>query len=155
MAPSPPKHSRNSSGGSGPGGGRSGSVQVLDRGSAERLAALFSALADPTRVRLLSLILDREMCVHELAAALQMTQSAVSHQLRIMRNLRLVRHRKQGRHAFYQLDDEHVRELFERASEHVAESGQQAGRRARQQAGRRARQQAGRRARPKPRRRGT
>jgi DNA-binding transcriptional ArsR family regulator len=96
---------------------------ALDRSSAERLAALFSALADPNRVRLISLILDKESCVHELASAVNMSQSAVSHQLRILRNLRIARNRKRGRHIYYRLDDDHVRELFLLALQHLSHSG--------------------------------
>ena len=91
----------------------------IDSASASRLAELFSALADSTRIRIISSIVDKEVCVHELCEKLNMTQSAISHQLRVLRDRRIVRHRKQGRHIFYQLDDEHIRELFQRAADHV------------------------------------
>jgi ArsR family transcriptional regulator len=60
-----------------------------------------------------------ELCVYDLAATLGMSQSAVSHQLRSLRELHLVRYRKEGRHVYYQLDDEHIRDLFQRGLEHV------------------------------------
>ena len=85
----------------------------------ERLAELFKALSDPTRVRIIARLADSEACVHELADELELGQSTVSHQLRLLRHLRIVRSRKNGRHVFYQLDDEHVRDLYERARAHL------------------------------------
>jgi ArsR family transcriptional regulator len=93
--------------------------QLLDRPSATRLAELFRALSDPTRVRILSALAVGELCVCDLAAALEMSQSAISHQLRLLRELRLVRRRKDGQMAFYALDDEHVSDLFRQSLEHV------------------------------------
>jgi len=93
---------------------------LVDDGTAARLAETFKALSDPTRVRIVSLLAASELCVCDLAAALGMSQSAVSHQLRTLRDLRLVRWRREGRQIFYTLDDEHVADLFRRALEHVA-----------------------------------
>jgi DNA-binding transcriptional ArsR family regulator len=76
-------------------------------------------LSDPTRVRIVSLLRGDELCVCDLAAALDMSQSAVSHQLRTLRDLRLVRWRRVGRQVFYTLDDAHVADLFQRGLEHV------------------------------------
>ena len=87
--------------------------------TATRLAQLFAALSDPTRVRLISALNGHELCVCDLAAVLGMTQSAVSHQLRLLRNLNLVRFRKEGRIVYYSLDDEHIQDLFERGLEHI------------------------------------
>jgi ArsR family transcriptional regulator len=86
----------------------------------ERLAELFKSLADPTRVRIIAQLAGGEACVHEIADALALGQSTVSHQLRLLRHLHIVRSRKNGRHVFYQLDDEHVRDLFERARAHLS-----------------------------------
>lgn len=86
------------------------------------LAATFRALADPTRVRLISMLASMELCVGELAAALGMSVSAVSHQLRLLRDLRLVRSRRDGRHVFYALDDEHIATLYQGGLEHVSHS---------------------------------
>ena len=92
---------------------------LLDGLSATHLAATFKALADPTRVRIVSILAQTELCVCDLAATLGMTQSAVSHQLRLMRDLRLVKSRKEGRLVYYALDDEHIRDLFQRGLEHI------------------------------------
>lgn len=94
-------------------------ASLIDGLTATRLAAAFAALSDPTRVRLISALLNQELCVCDLAALLGMSQSATSHQLRILRNLSLVRTRKQGRIVYYALDDEHIRELFQRGLDHV------------------------------------
>jgi DNA-binding transcriptional ArsR family regulator len=93
---------------------------LVEDSTAELLAETFKALSDPTRVRMVSLLADAELCVCDLAAALGMTQSAVSHQLRTLRDLRLVRWRREGRQIFYALDDDHVADLFRRGLEHVA-----------------------------------
>ena len=95
-------------------------VRLLDSSTAIRLAETFKALSDPTRVRIVSLLNEDELCVCDLAAALDMSQSAVSHQLRALRDLRLVRWRRQGRQIFYTLDDDHVADLFRRGLDHVA-----------------------------------
>jgi ArsR family transcriptional regulator len=92
---------------------------LLDGLAATHLADTFKALADPTRVRIISILLHTELCVCDLAATLGMTQSAVSHQLRLMRDMRLVKSRKEGRMVYYALDDEHIRDLFLRGREHV------------------------------------
>ncbi|MFN8459805.1 MAG: metalloregulator ArsR/SmtB family transcription factor [Anaerolineae bacterium] len=92
---------------------------LLDGLTATFLADTFKALADPTRLRLISTLLHTELCVCDLAATLGMTQSAISHQLRLMRDMRLVKSRKEGRMVYYTLDDEHIRDLFLRGREHV------------------------------------
>jgi DNA-binding transcriptional ArsR family regulator len=91
----------------------------MDEVTAEQLAQVFRALADPTRVRMVSVLVGAELCVGDLAAALGMSVSAVSHQLRLLRELRVVRRRRQGKRIYYALDDDHVRDLFERGLEHV------------------------------------
>ena len=83
------------------------------------LADLFSALSDPTRLRIISALLDHEMNVGEIAAQLMMTESAVSHQLRGLRQMKLVRTRKEGRQVFYALDDDHVSKLYRMGLDHV------------------------------------
>lgn len=92
---------------------------LIDDSTAELLADTFKALSDPTRVRMVSLLADAELCVCDLAAALGMSQSAVSHQLRTLRDMRLVRRRREGRQIFYALDDKHVADLYRRGLEHV------------------------------------
>lgn len=92
---------------------------LVDDRSAVALAEMFKALSDPTRLRIVSLLVETELCVCDLAAALGMEQSAVSHQLRTLRDMHLVRRRRDGRRIFYALDDEHVADLFRRGLEHV------------------------------------
>ena len=83
------------------------------------LADIFKALGDPTRVKILHALSQEELCVCDLAEVLEMQQSAVSHQLRILRNLRLVKHRKEGKMVFYSLDDEHIINLFAEGLAHI------------------------------------
>src|SRR4249920_3127445 len=85
------------------------------------LADTFSALGDPTRVRILDALSHGELCVCDLAAVLRLSQSAVSHQLRLLRGLRLVRPRREGRVVFYDLDDQHIISLFKQTLQHVEE----------------------------------
>lgn len=92
---------------------------VPDAGAASDLAALFGALGDPTRVRLLAALAVGALCVCDLAAALGMTQSAISHQLRLLRALGLVRARREGKLVWYALDDDHVRDLLAVGAEHI------------------------------------
>jgi ArsR family transcriptional regulator len=93
---------------------------LVEDTTAIRLAETFKALSDPTCVRIVSLLAGAELCVCDLAAALGMSQSAVSHQLRTLRDLRLVRWRREGRLIYYTLDDAHVGDLFRRGLDHVA-----------------------------------
>jgi DNA-binding transcriptional ArsR family regulator len=79
------------------------SEQLIDSATAEQLAQVFRAMADPTRVRILSALVETELW----------------HQLRLLRELRVVRRRREGKHIYYALDDEHVLDLFERGLEHV------------------------------------
>jgi len=82
---------------------------------------LLKGFADATRLRILCLLRGREVCVHEIVDALDMSQSAVSHQLRVLRDASLVAHRRDGRHVYYCLSDDHVREMLENALSHGAE----------------------------------
>lgn len=86
---------------------------------ASDLANLFDALSDPTRILIISALLNGEVGVSELVERLGQTKSAVSHQLRGLRDKRLIRTRKQGRNVFVCLDDDHVIELFKRGLDHV------------------------------------
>lgn len=92
---------------------------ILSELKAIQLAELFSALSDASRVRIISVLLDEEMSVGSLAEKLSMTESAVSHQLRGLRQMRLVRTRKSGRQVFYSLDDDHVKKLYRMGLDHV------------------------------------
>lgn len=85
------------------------------------LTELFRIFGDSTRVRILYVLLESEMCVCDLAALLGMTQSAISHQLRSLKQSRLVKARREGKTVFYSLADGHVRTILDQGMEHVAE----------------------------------
>jgi ArsR family transcriptional regulator, lead/cadmium/zinc/bismuth-responsive transcriptional repressor len=91
----------------------------LDESTITRLAELFSALADPSRLRIIATLAAGERNVGDLAVAAAISESAVSHHLRDLRQLRLVRTRKAGRFVYYALDDDHVAALFQCGLEHV------------------------------------
>ena len=74
----------------------------------QELADLFKVLGDPTRIRIVQQLLNKEMCVTDIAEAMGMGQSAISHQLRVLRQARLVAFRKEGKTVYYSLNDEHV-----------------------------------------------
>ena len=95
---------------------------LVDGGEVEGVADTFRALGDPTRVRILDALSHGELCVCDLAAVLGVSQSAVSHQLRLLRSLRLVRSRRDGRMIFYALDDRHIIALFRQTLKHVQEA---------------------------------
>lgn len=88
---------------------------------AEALAETFKVLSDPTRVKILCALSKAELCVCDLSALLGMNDSAVSHHLRLLRTLKLVKYRREGRMAYYSLDDEHIEKLFQQGLEHVQE----------------------------------
>ena len=91
----------------------------LDDQTSQRLADIFKILGDPTRIKLLALLTSDEMRVSDIANALDMGQSAISHQLRVLRNARLVKFRKEGKEAWYSLDDNHVVKLMKQGLDHV------------------------------------
>jgi DNA-binding transcriptional ArsR family regulator len=95
--------------------------QILSIEKAQRMAEFFGVLGDPNRWRILSALALQSMRVSELAAAVEMSDSAVSHQLRLLRNMRLVRYFKQGRNVIYCLKDQHIFNLYREASEHLDE----------------------------------
>ena len=94
---------------------------ALAAGESERLAELFKAMGDGTRLRILYALEDGEMCVCDLAMYLGVTESAVSHQLRLLRQLHLVANRREGPVLYYRLDDQHVSQLVRLALEHIRE----------------------------------
>ena len=91
--------------------------------TASALAETFKVLGDATRVRILDALSRAELCVHELAERVGISESAVSHQLRLLRGMRLVRPRRDGRLVYYALDDQHIVGLFVQGLEHVQERG--------------------------------
>jgi DNA-binding transcriptional ArsR family regulator len=92
------------------------------------LTEIFRVLGDPTRVRILDALATSELCVGDIAHRLGVSESAVSHQLRLLRSTRIVRSRREGRMIFYALDDRHVLALFRQGLRHVQEGGRQAAR---------------------------
>ena len=85
------------------------------------LAELFKVFGDSTRIKILYALLESEMCVCDMAQLLGLTQSAVSHQLRVLKANKLVRNRREGKTVFYALDDDHVRRILEMGMEHLIE----------------------------------
>ena len=94
-------------------------MTVIDERTSVQLAELFSALSDPSRLEIISALLERELSVGEIAQGIGLSQSAVSHQLRGLRQMHLVRGRREGRQVFYCLDDDHVARLFQMGLDHV------------------------------------
>jgi DNA-binding transcriptional ArsR family regulator len=95
--------------------------QLLSIEKAQQMAEFFSLLGDANRLRIVSILAIKELCVCDLAAALDMSESAVSHQLRTLRSMRLVRYYKRGRKVFYRLQDNHVLNLYLSVAEHLDE----------------------------------
>ena len=85
------------------------------------VAELFKVFGDSTRIRIICALFESEMCVYDLAACLYMTQSAISHQLRILKQANLVKFRRDGKLMYYSLDDEHVKQIFDAGFKHVIE----------------------------------
>ena len=96
--------------------------ELVTPDAVQGLAETFNAIGDPTRVRILDALSHGELCVCDLAAVLRLSQSAVSHQLRLLRGIRLVRPRRDGRMVFYALDDKHIIRLFRQGLRHVQEA---------------------------------
>ena len=85
------------------------------------IADLFKGFADPTRVHILTLLQERELCVTEIAEAVELSQSAISHQLRILKQMQLIKFRRDGKNILYSLADDHVKTILEMGLEHVLE----------------------------------
>ena len=85
------------------------------------LAELFKVFGDSTRIRILFVLFEAEVCVCDLAEVLNMTQSAISHQLRILKQAKLVKYKKDGKVVYYSLDDEHIAEIVKKGREHIEE----------------------------------
>ncbi|WP_212939695.1 ArsR/SmtB family transcription factor [Paenibacillus antibioticophila] len=94
-------------------------TELINDQAAVQVADWFKAFSDPTRVKIISALLKRELCVHDLTVLLEMGQSAVSHQLRYLRNLRIVKRRKVGKTVYYSLDDTHIEEIFLQTLQHT------------------------------------
>lgn len=85
------------------------------------LAELFKVFGDTTRIKILCALFEAEMCVCDIAALLNMNQSAISHQLRVLKQARLVKYRKDGKVVYYSLDDEHIKHIFDQGLLHINE----------------------------------
>lgn len=85
------------------------------------LAELFKVFGDTTRVRILCALFESEMCVCDISVLLGMTQSSISHQLRVLKSAKLVKNRKEGKVVYYSLDDEHIKHIFAQGLEHIKE----------------------------------
>ncbi|MCH5157063.1 MAG: helix-turn-helix transcriptional regulator [Clostridiales bacterium] len=97
------------------------SVDMPDENDLYDVAELFKIFGDSTRIRILSALAQAEMCVCDIGEVLNMTKSAVSHQLRILRQAKLVKNRRNGKEIFYSLDDDHVLSIIKLALEHIQE----------------------------------
>jgi len=86
------------------------------------LAELFKVFGDTTRIKILYALFASEMCVCDIAALINMTQSAVSHQLRVLKQARLVKYRKEGKVVYYSLDDDHIKQIFDQGYMHITEN---------------------------------
>lgn len=95
--------------------------EIPQKQTLEQIAELFKGFADPTRVHILSLLQEKELCVTDIADAVQISQSAISHQLRILKQMHLIKYRREGKNLLYSLADEHVKTILQMGLEHVLE----------------------------------
>ena len=94
---------------------------MLDKTVMEYIADLFKTFGDPTRVHILTLLQQQELCVGDIAEAVELSQSAISHQLRILKQMHLIKFRRDGKNIVYSLADDHVRTILQMGLEHVME----------------------------------
>ena len=94
---------------------------IINNDDLEKVSRIFKAISDPTRIKILYALKSHELCVCDISVILDMTQSAISHQLKVLKDVDLVRTRKDGKTRFYKLADEHVHILFSQAFDHVNE----------------------------------
>lgn len=95
--------------------------EIIEPLKANDLAGLFKTLGDPTRLRILSALAKSEFCVCDLAELIGLSQSATSHQLRVLRNSKLIKYRRDGKMVYYSLEDDHVLGLYNQGLEHISE----------------------------------
>lgn len=96
-------------------------MQLPDKTMQKQIAELFKGFADSTRVQILYLLVGGEMCVNDIAQAVELTQSAISHQLRILKQMHLIKYRRDGKNILYSLADDHVLTILQMGLEHVLE----------------------------------
>ncbi len=94
---------------------------IPEKQTMEDIAELFKGFADATRVHILSLLSQRELCVTDIAEAVELSQSAISHQLRILKQMHLIKYRREGKNILYSLADDHVKIILQTGLEHVLE----------------------------------
>lgn len=94
---------------------------IPEKETVEQIAELFKGFADPTRVQILSLLAQKELCVTEITEAVEVSQSAISHQLRILKQMHLIKYRRDGKNLWYSLADDHVLTILQMGLEHVLE----------------------------------
>jgi len=94
---------------------------IPDKQTLEHIAELFKGFSDPTRVQILSNLVGRELCVTDIAEAVELSQSAISHQLRILKQMHLIKFRREGKNILYSLADDHVLTILQMGLEHVLE----------------------------------
>lgn len=95
--------------------------QIPEKETMDAIAELFKGFGDPTRVHILSLLEERELCVTDIAEAVEISQSAISHQLRLLKQMHLIKYRREGKNILYSLADDHVRTILQMGLEHVLE----------------------------------
>ena len=95
--------------------------KMHDESTLYDLAELFKVFGDQTRLKILNALFESEMCVCDIAVLLGMTQSAISHQLKVLKQTRLVKYRKEGKVVYYSLDDEHIKHIFDQGLVHIKE----------------------------------
>lgn len=96
-------------------------LDIPEKETLEQIAELFKGFADSTRVHILSLLVERELCVTDIAEAVDLSQSAISHQLRILKQMHLIKFRREGKNILYSLADDHVKTILQMGLEHVLE----------------------------------
>ncbi len=94
---------------------------IPEKQTLKQIAELFKGFADPTRVQILSLLIDKEMCVGDIAQSVELSQSAISHQLRLLKQMHLIKDRREGKNILYSLADNHVLTILQMGLEHVQE----------------------------------
>lgn len=95
--------------------------QIPEEETVKELAGFFKVFGDPTRIKILCVLFQSEMCVCDLAEVLGMTQSAISHQLRLLKQVKLVKNRREGKTVFYSLADDHIQTILNQGMEHISE----------------------------------
>ena len=94
-------------------------MSVPEKHTMDHIAELFKGFADPTRVHILCLLAEGERCVGDIAEAVQVSQSAISHQLRLLKQMRLIKYRREGKNILYSLADDHVKTILQMGLEHA------------------------------------